>query len=169
MEKFKIQGDNQQQSLDLKLSWLGGIIDGEGMVTLIKRDYKTQNGFAPRISIVNTDLKIINEVSEICNCLNLAYYIQKKEGKGTWKTKYELLFGGIKRCNKFLPYIIPFLIAKKEKAELLKEYCNIRLSLPIRSPIGNREKEIALQIRKGHTTGPKSNMLRDSMYECRNT
>src|SRR5438105_4472359 len=111
--------DNQQRRLELKLSWLGGIVDGEGMVTTIKRFEKNrnQNGYIPRVSIVNTDLLIIDEVVEICKELSLSYYVQSKKGKGLWKTKYEVLFNGFTRCKAILEVMIPYLVSKRQRAE----------------------------------------------------
>ena len=120
--------DNQQRRLDSRLGWLGGIIDGEGMITVIKRT----NGysFIPRISIANSDTKIIDEVAEIFNELNLPYYIQSKSynvGKEV-RIKYELLVNGLVRCSQVLPHIIPFLVSKKERAKELLSWCEYRLS-----------------------------------------
>lgn len=114
--------------MDVRLAWLGGIIDGEGMITVIRRTKSARPGYIPRISIVNTDERIIAEVSDILHQLALPHYVQTKAGKGTWKTKWEVLFNGYLRCNDALPWIIPNLIAKREKAEALYELCGRRLS-----------------------------------------
>jgi len=153
--------ENQQRSLDNRLHWLGGIIDGEGMITLIKRVGKNQDGYTPRISIVNTDISIINEASLIFKKMSLPHFIQEREGTGSWKKKYEIIIGGIQRCRRVIPHIIPVLIAKKNKAILLSEYCESRMSGKFRSPITTRQHEIAKIIRVGHTTGPQSNTPRD--------
>ncbi len=121
--------DNQQRRLDVRLGWLGGIIDGEGMITVMKR----VNGcsFYPRISIANTNKNLINEASFIFNELGLAYYIQSKTyfvGEKQ-RIKYELLVNGIRRCIPVLQLVIPYLVAKKENAEKLLSWCLRRNNL----------------------------------------
>ena len=141
--------ENQQRRLELKLAWLGGIIDGEGMVTAIKRTERKRNqyGYIPRVSVVNTDLIIINEVVAICKELSLPHYVQSKEGKGLWKTKYEVLFNGFTRCKIVLEIIIPYLISKQKRAIALLELCNNRLNLPHMSPYTEDDIQLAKSIR----------------------
>lgn len=141
--------DNQQRRLELKLSWLGGIIDGEGMVTTIKRvgGKYNQYGYSPRISIVNTDLLIINEVISICEEISLPYYLQIKKGKGLWKTKYEVLFNGMRRCKIALEVLTPYLVSKKQRAISLLEFCNNRLNLSRNSAYSESDIKLAQSIR----------------------
>ena len=141
--------DNQQRRLESRLSWLGGIIDGEGMVTTIKRvgGKYNQYGYSPRISIVNTDLVIINEVVSICDEISLPYYVQTKKGKGLWKTKYEVLFNGMRRCKIVLDVITPYLVSKKQRAISLLKFCNNRLNLPRNSSYSESDLKLAQSIR----------------------
>ena len=125
-----MSADNQQRRLN-KLSWLGGIIDGEGMITVIMRTHGCS--CYPRISIVNCDKNIIEEVTQILNELNLKHYIQTKVyvvGEEQ-HIKYEVLVNGIKRCIPMLHEIIPYLVAKKERAQKLLVWCNRRLLRPM--------------------------------------
>lgn len=119
---------NQQRRLEDRLNWLGGIIDGEGMVTVKKRQVGT--AWVPCVSITNTDNVIISEVVEIFNLLDLPHYVQRKAYKtssGRDGIKIEVIFQGFKRCIKALPVIIPFLVGKKKTAEYLLEWCRHRL------------------------------------------
>ena len=152
---------NQQRSLDHRLCWLGGIVDGEGMITLIKRVGKRQKGYIPKISVVHTDPTLISEVISVCRDAGLPFYVQKKTGKGTWKTKYEVLSNGILRCRKVLSVLTEYLVSKREKALLLGEFCENRLSKPKGDEMSDREHQLARLIRNGHTTGPGSNTPRD--------
>lgn len=149
-----MSADNPQRRLEIKLAWLGGIIDGEGMITVVKRT--SGYSFAPRISIANTDRKIIDEAALIFDELKLKYYLQSKTYKvgEKVKIKFELLFNGMERCLKVLPIIIPFLISKKEKAEKLLSWCKYRTSLKRNSKYTENDLEI-LSIRK------RSNSPRD--------
>lgn len=145
-------GDNQQRSLELRLSWLGGIIDGEGMITFSHRKTRTKSNWNPKISVVNTDITIINEVTSIYDALGIPYYVQFKKGKGTWKDKYEVMQGGFKRASKVLPVIIPYLIAKRYKAELAMTVINRRLAAP-RTSWAQEDIDVIAKIRQSHTTG----------------
>jgi hypothetical protein len=142
--------DNQQRSLEHRLSWLGGVIDGEGMVTAIKRSSLTRNqyGFAPRISVVNTDLRMIDEVKAIFDEVGISYHGQEKAGKGTWKTKHEVLVEGFKRCSEALPILIPYLVAKKEKARRLLDLCESRLKSPRNAEYTAEQVELAMSLRE---------------------
>ena len=140
---------NQQRRFRLRLSWLGGIIDGEGMITAVRRKSRTrkQYGYAPRISIVNTDMAIIDEAISIFEELSLPYYLQTKPGKGTWKVKYEVIFNGIKKCQPVLKVVIPYLIAKRSKAVMLLKFCDHRLRLAQNSPYSLADIELAESVR----------------------
>ena len=142
-----MSADNPQRRLDIRLGWLGGIIDGEGMITVIKRS----NGynFCPRISIANTDKILLDEVEKIFKELNLSYHFQSKSYKvgEKEKIKFEITVNGLRRCSKVLPLIIPFLISKKERAEKLLLWCEYRLSKKSRERYTEKDKEI-LSIRQ---------------------
>jgi hypothetical protein len=142
-----MDADNQQRRLDIKLGWLGGIIDGEGMITVIKRS--SSYSFIPRVSIANSDLAIIKEASRILEELNIMYHLQSKNyyvGEKE-RIKYEVLINGLKRCSKVLPYIIPYLVSKKDKAERLLSWCKHRLSVKPNSKYTEMDTEI-LSIRQ---------------------
>jgi len=141
MEKSSIQGDNQQQRLKARLGWMAGIIDGEGMITVVKAH--RGHSFQPRISVSNTDLKIIEEAASISHDYKLPYYIRSISYKtnNEIRIKYELVFGGMKRCIKVLPIFIPYLIGKKDIACRLFEWCQYRLSVG-RKPYDEKDDAI---------------------------
>src|SRR3989338_5086286 len=110
-----MSADNQQRRLSRRLGWLGGVIDGEGMITVVKRS--KGNSYYPRISIANSDITLINEVISIFEELKMPYYLQSKQYDvdGKNRIKYEILVNGLTRCCEVLPVILPFLISKKER------------------------------------------------------
>lgn len=132
---------NPQRSLEARLNWLGGIIDGEGMITAIKHSGKTRkaNNYLPRISIVNTDPALIREVLEILTEAHIPHYVQHKAGKGTWKDKIEVIIQGKMRCAAVLPQLIPYLVSKRSRAEALLNFCESRLRAPHKSPYTEHE------------------------------
>lgn len=150
---------NEQRRLEIRLAWLGGIIDGEGMVTVIRRKKGSRKGFIPRVSIVNTDERIISEVVSILKELRLAHYTQTKAGtKAGWKTKWEVQFNGHIRCAAALPHLIPYLVSKREKAEALLELCERRLVT--REPYGERDMELIEKATLGNRTPIRSTTTR---------
>lgn len=117
--------DNQQESSRfVEMSWLGGIIDGEGTITLsiINRTNKTPL-VKPKVSIVNTDEKIINKIKEILTKNNFAFWVSEYEGNKNWKKRYVIEISGMGRIMKFLPEINSYLVGKKELGELVLQWC----------------------------------------------
>lgn len=122
--------DNQQRSLDQRLYWLGGIFDGEGSFSLIALRRKGKlYSFRPQLSVCNTDMRIMDEVESLFKELTLPYHIVKNEArKDSQRPVTELTTRGLKRCFRALPHIIPYLIAKQERAEALFDFCLSRLT-----------------------------------------
>jgi hypothetical protein len=132
-------GDNQQANLDglnlkdeqkillyKRLSWLGGIIDGEGMIYLHRRNDK-RGGVDPKITIVNTSPILIQECIAILRAIRVPFYVQtKKPANKTWKTKIEIIIAGLKRCEKAIPFLLPYLVDKQHKCEMLYEFIKSR-------------------------------------------
>lgn len=142
--------DNQQRRIEERLCWLGGIIDGDGMITAIQYKAKNCLHYKPRINVVNTDLRMIEEVISIFEYLNVPHYVQSKKDKKNphYKIKYEVQIAGIKRSIIFLPIIIPYLIVKRNRAENLLEFCNLRLSKPHMSKYGDEEYRLINSVRR---------------------
>lgn len=105
--------------------YLGGFFDGEGYITLIRhKDSRVKKGYTlhPFVRITNTNKAILEEINKLA--------------KGKIKSKPKQL--GCKQCYmveiqdltsmfEFLCKIQPFLIIKKEQAELMIEFCRGRI------------------------------------------
>lgn len=144
--------DNQQRRMEDRLNWLGGIIDGEGMVTLVKKNLRArkQNCYQPKMSVVNTDIVIINEVISIFEAMNIPHFVQSKKDKKfpERKLKYEVIVAGIKRCYNTIPKLLPYLIGKREKAIQLFKFCELRLSKSQNSLYGREEETLLNYVRE---------------------
>ncbi len=136
-----MNAENQQASL-CELSWLGGIIDGEGCITI---DKKAHNCVHPVITIVNTDPLITDKVSEILAKHGMAVYVRVHPAKGNWKQKIEMVISGYMRVSKFLPLIRPYLVSKAARADLVLELCNNRLAAR-KAPYSQDDKELCKQV-----------------------
>jgi hypothetical protein len=132
---------NQQASL-CELSWLGGIIDGEGCVTVDKR---TGDNVFPAITIVNTDHRITDKVEAIFKRHAIAYYFRVHPANGNWKPRRQFIISGWKRVSRALPVILPYLVSKADRAELIIKLCDMRLKAN-RAPYSEAEKDICRQV-----------------------
>jgi hypothetical protein len=145
---------DQQRKMESRLAWLGGFWDGEGSVTMAYRQPKKRGQRAfltPQVSVVNTDLVPLNEVAPIFNEAGIAYWRSMSSDKGAnCKPLHRLLVGGIKRCARVLPLLLPHLIAKRGRAEQLLRFCQSRLERPGRAPYTLEELVIAVRVREGH-------------------
>lgn len=123
--------DNQQERL---LWWFGGIIDGEGCITInhnrLHRNTKKETLlFSPQVIITNTNKKLIDQCQDILQKEEIPFYVQYKErAKGRRVPCWWIRIQGLKRCLKALNIITQYLIAKKEEAILVKEFCEDRIN-----------------------------------------
>src|SRR5664279_5695784 len=102
--------DNQQEKL--KLSWLAGMIEGDGFVSVtIAKSPKSRNGFEARavIGVTNQDVLIINEVDNIMRNIGVGASIQENK---TPKGIPIFLISTSKMTNvkKVIESILPYLI-----------------------------------------------------------
>jgi hypothetical protein len=121
--------DNQQATA-IDLSWLAGIWDGEGTISVRKNHKNCQ--YSPRLQVVNTNPAMIRKICEIFDSLNVRYYLyEKKQSPGAvlratrqcWALHVQTLSHGAILLNALLPY----LVAKREQAILLKRFIDSRL------------------------------------------
>jgi len=106
------------------LIWLAGIIDGEGCVTI---GIDRKQFFRTIITITNNNPYLIQEVSKIFSELNIKFfYLLKKRNNPIHKKTLVIRVIGLGSCKKLLQEILPFLIGKREQAEKMLEYINLR-------------------------------------------
>lgn len=154
MQKSKGLDNPQARSGLHKLSWLGGIIDGEGCVVLASRGEASRGTrelkYVPRITIVNTDWRVMDKVVAIFKEYKLPFYLhRRKPRKKHYKEKIELEVSGYKRIHKVLPVIVPYLIAKRKRAEWLFAYVDSRLR-NYRKPMTYGEKKLIEKLRSAN-------------------
>lgn len=109
-----------------RLAWLAGILDGEGSFMVVcgrakARDYKPR--YSPRISIANTDPRIMDACKAIFDGLGVRYcfYVQdKREVGGRQRMTLLLHVTNIDGITKVLDAVSLFLIGKREQADILR-------------------------------------------------
>ena len=149
LEKFHYK---TRSLIDLKReewSYLAGIIDGEGMITIEKQ--RRSNSFHPKIAITTTNKSLSNWLREkiMTTC------VVSKNKHPTWKTKYECFIHGYS-CKPILQNVLPFLKIKDEHARLATEFINLRLSRKDMMMHSRREEKIYNRIRKLNNSKYKS-------------
>lgn len=112
------------QDLDSTLiSWLSGIIDGEGSFALYKMKNRVSTIVAG-LTIVNTDLGILNKVVNTYKMLGInSHIISKVKSKPNYKNCYQVIIRKREDLKKILPEIITHMSSsKKQKAIEILEF-----------------------------------------------
>ena len=127
--------NEQVQSISREgdLAWLAGIIDGEGSLNpSVQNKPSGKNGdrndyFTPKVRIANTDMRMIKKISEIYVAENLVFFYhfssmeRYKNKKPTWKNQMSIEISSQKSIKKILTFVLPYLVNKKNMAELMIE------------------------------------------------
>jgi hypothetical protein len=121
-----------QQVTPTMLAWLAGIWDGEGTFGI----YGYPNGkkrrmyYCGRMTLSNTSFLMINEIIRIMGLLGISIDIwrEKKSRKENHKKAVHLTLNRIDSVKTVCELIIPYLVAKKDRVELLLKFINSRLT-----------------------------------------
>lgn len=117
--------DNQQGSL---ISWLAGIIDGEGWVGLNRRYGKHRIGFRPAIQISNRDIRILKRCEEIVKkYYNINVYWGKHIPVVHKQGTPHIWLVGLK-IYQLLKDLLPLMMSKCNEAEVLIEYIEYKIN-----------------------------------------
>jgi len=114
--------DKLREEIDpVWLGWLGGIIDGEGSISILPRyrsDAKCQyNGWQVLVKVANTDIRMINKIKEIFN-YSLGKFGHTEERRKNRCNKVYYWIVSSRQTLVLLKLILPYLICKKEQANL---------------------------------------------------
>lgn len=140
MEKLLTLENPQERlsSLDFKIGWLASMIDGEGSISLTLQIIKGKPPyFVPNICISGTNKESIQRSIDFLKDIDIAYYVFTSTRKGTKmsinpksqsnKDCSTIRIWGMKRANKLLKIITPYLTEKKSRAECVLAYSNRRI------------------------------------------
>lgn len=136
MEQIIGLGNQQERALpmseqkDCELSYLAGLFDGEGYVGVtINRNRGATPQYFPRCSIVNTNPIIIDEAIRILQGRHVPFHLCHWDAKlAEQKPRMTIDMTGFKRCLRFLWTIEPYLVAKKQQAQMVTAFICSRLS-----------------------------------------
>ncbi len=142
--------DNQQRNTaEDRLHWLGGIIDGEGSVTVcMSRQRRSPINYSPRICFVNTDVSIIEAGAAILKENDIPFHIAST-CSGGFKVCYRVNIGGMKRSLRAAELLVNYVRGeKKRKMEVMIEWIKYRFSLPHKHPQTEIDMQLLTQIRQ---------------------
>lgn len=151
-----------------KWSYLAGMVDGEGCIAIWRtnaraHDFvtsrKTYNSFNLRIQIYNTSLELMKWL--VAN-FGGTYHIRTHE-KNEHKNSYNWRPKGENNTKKMLLGILPYLVIKREQAQLALKYIELPRNCPEqREPIYQRIRQLN---QKGKTV--TTNTLNSSQTELK--
>jgi hypothetical protein len=139
-----------------KLNWLAGIIDGEGSFTLNRRCgvNSGQDSFITRLQIGNTDMGMIQKVSEILVPLGIKFYygLHNPNKKFPNAKRYLTInIEGYRSMSKLIKAIDGKLFThqKSQQIALFKEYITFREKIASGEEVRNpeKDKEFALKVK----------------------
>lgn len=135
--------DNQQATTRIDMGWLVGFIEGEGSFILNKQVFKKQKAvLRPIVHISSTDFELTERAGRILKGLNIGHFFQRRRfGAKGHKDQLVLEVIGMKRCKPLLETILPYMTdsRRKDAAENLLAFCNLRLSKQHSAPYGDEE------------------------------
>lgn len=145
--------DNPLTLEEKDLLRLADYIDCEGTIALQhwNRGKKGVHSYQPKVSVFNTNPVFAQHVVDIYNRLGIKVYIETQKRKPEHKVVYRLVVLGISRVKKLLELIKPYLLIKRAQADVVLEFCDIRITASKigrgrQVPYGQREFELQQQM-----------------------
>ena len=100
-----------------KLAWLGGIIDGEGSISIDKK-YNRPN----RLEIGNTNQLLINKICSILSELEIPFRCYRRDRPNSTKPFITVDITGVRRIKEICRLTLPYLTAKRDKAKYVLNF-----------------------------------------------
>lgn len=137
---------NQQERPEVLAAWIAGLFEADGSFMLGMSSNKKSIYFQYQVAVTftNTDGELAKYVAEALATLGIGYHVctRAQLGFGT-KPIFQFQIQGMKRCNKFLPLVLPYLRGvKRKRAELMYEFTKYRLGRPRTTPYGEVERRL---------------------------
>lgn len=144
------------------LAYTAGIIDGEGCISFKRERSKHGNRhwhFRPVISVATTDNILTNFLASRYDSFTKR---RKEFANKNWKPQNVVIIQSMKRVQRFLLKILPYLKLKKPQAELAMKFIELRQSKDNHhvkngeTSFGQEEWDIYWQVRKLNGTVKES-------------
>jgi hypothetical protein len=146
--RYKVKAiSSRDVKSQVALSWLAGIIDGEGNIDFSTKVRTTTAGnqftyFSPKLRITNTDVRMIRRVSEIYKRHKLVFFYAQnsvkryKNKKKTWRNQLEITVSAQRSVIYLLQLVLPYLANKKRMAGIMIRALRFVQSQPHRGGLG---------------------------------
>jgi hypothetical protein len=134
-------GGVKENISETDLAYLAGLIDGEGYVG-VRESNNRKRGYqlSPIVEISGTNFPFLLKVREKIGAGHIRTYDSKNR---KWKSSVKFQICRLIDIVALLNRLLPYLILKKQQAELLIQFCNSRLKTPLR---GNSYSEEEINI-----------------------
>jgi hypothetical protein len=104
---------------EAQISYLAGIVDGEGTMYIQRRLDNGSWTYWTRLQICNTNPHLIDWIKTTFG--GLVYKKERSHIKRNWKTQFEW-YSKISMVDVLLPLLYPYLIVKKPQAEVMMQF-----------------------------------------------
>lgn len=122
-----------QQVTSTRIAWLSGIWDGEGTFGIYK-DSRPSNprfkeSYRGRLTLSNTSEEMIQEILNIFNEVGIVASVWRNPNprKINHKKEVHITVYDMKSVEKGCELMLPYLVAKRDRAKILLEFIKIRL------------------------------------------
>ncbi len=129
--------------------WMAAFIDADGMIGVHKQPNNGNGQLVPYVKISTTCAKTQKFISEALTELEIGHYWTRRTGqKQNWKDVWVMTVAGMKRCEKFLKMLIPYLVTKEDEALLMQRFISERLSVPMRRGYTREQLDMVERIKE---------------------
>ena len=105
----------QQIAMAISPQYIAGFLDGEGHVTILRRNqYTKYPSYGLHVGFTNRDLRVLQAIQSVYG----GNLFAKKRRSSLHSVAYELRVGKREDVKRLLVDILPYLIIKREQAEL---------------------------------------------------
>lgn len=114
---------------EVDLSWLAGIVDGEGSIMIWRRTNKSRSGekiISPtaKATITNSNCKILTKCKNILDELGIKYQFGYSDDRNTRLVK-RIEIRNYESLKILVTQIKPYLVGKSKQIELLQEFLEL--------------------------------------------
>lgn len=146
--------DNQQERPRLDPFFVGGLITGEGWFGLTTQKtpgLKMKHGFTirPRFAIQMNDRATMEALMDTLKAQGIGFYVVDARAKQkSWNDSIRIEIGGMKRVKNFLSSYFDYLYGdKKQSAQVVRDYIELRESKAQADPYGEEEFRLVNMLR----------------------